>query len=715
MDTDEIHEGLWQLVGAVTLEEDCVEFRSIPDSENRYDAFAVRANRDQVRKAVVRMNTGQFQNWCWGPSPRNIHAQTGATPPVELSRCLYVDIDSDPYTDEKGCTVDAAMGYLSDQGVLTPTAVVNSGHGVHLYWALEEPISSESEWKAAQKELRERLKGDTSVSDWRRILRVPGYLNVKPERGEPVLCQLVFVDTDLRYRLRDLVASCKPVQASDAPPSEPKRPRGVLTAWEDYNARGDLVADLVSVGWSLLANPVNSKSGGRQQALRRPGKPAGTLSATYNGSVLFVFSDAAPGFEPLKGYSKFYAYAHAVHGGNMRLALRTLNMRGFGADAGAYAKVQKSGSISSTIERKAVQKPTAPELEVNVETGELRLVDATSVTLGQFLETAGPVAPEIIPRMLRRGEVMNLIGSPKTRKSFLAMQIILTYAAGKSMFELFPSCTPGSALLYDNELTRGVLRHRFVEVSREMRLNPAEMPIYVESARGKGESLIGLIPRLKAEYQGKGLGLIVLDAFYKLIPVGYDENDNAMMTHLFNSLDSLATELNCAVIVIHHTSKGLQLAKSVTDMGAGAGSMARAADTHAVLRKHQDENCLVLDAAVRSFEPFKPLGLRMGGYKAVFDEAIDVRRLEGVRQKDLDKDAEKSAEKTKASELYERFLERVAQLGETFNPNKRNKRALQSQIGRAMGTTDRASGKLVDRWIATRVLPADVWDRGGSE
>jgi len=717
MDTEEIHEGLWQLVGALTEEGDCVEFRSIPDAQNRYDTFAIRATKDELRQAVLRMNTGQYTNWCWGPSPRNLEAQTGPTPPVELSRCLYVDIDSDPYTGEKGCTVDAAMGFLSDQGVLTPTAVVNSGHGVHLYWALEEPIRTEAAWKASQKELRERLRGDTSVSDWRRILRVPGYLNVKPERGEPVPCTLVFVDTDLRYRLEDLMASCKPVEASDAPPrtrtglEAAGEPAGVLTVWEDYNARGDLVGDLVEVGWSVLPNPVNSKGGGRQQALRRPGKPVGTLSATFNGTVFYVFSDAAPGFEPLKGYSKFYAYAQAVHGGNMRLAMRAANMRGFGSASKHSTGVANSGSLTSTFETKTVAKRSGPELEVNMGTGELRLVDETATTLGRFLETAGPVAPEIIPRMLRRGEVMNLIGSPKTRKSFLAMQMILTYAAGKSMFDLFPSCTPGSALLYDNELTRGILRHRFIEVSKEMGVNPSEIPIYVESARGRAESLNVVIPRLKREYQGKGLGLIVLDAFYKLLPLGYDENDNAMMTELFNGLDSLATDLNCAVIVIHHTSKGLQVSKSVTDMGSGAGSMARAADTHAVLRKHQEENCLVLDAAVRSFEPFKPIGLRMGSYKAVFDESIDVKKLEGARQKDV----EKSVESVEAGELYERFTQAVAKRGERFNAYKRNKKAAAAQIKRALGLTGRASEDLLERWIACGILPSDVWNPDTSE
>ncbi len=43
-----------------------------------------------------------------------------------------------------------------------------------------------------------------------------------------------------------------------------------------------------------------------------------------------------------------------------------------------------------------------------------------------------------------------------------------------------------------------------------------------------------------------------------------------------------------------------QAGKAITDVGAGAGSQSRATDTHLILRPHEEKNCAVLDAAVRS-------------------------------------------------------------------------------------------------------------------
>ena len=58
--------------------------------------------------------------------------------------------------------------------------------------------------------------------------------------------------------------------------------------------------------------------------------------------------------------------------------------------------------------------------------------------------------------------------------------------------------------------------------------------------------------------------VIVLDAFYRFLPKGKDENDNATITSLYNALDEYASTLGCSFILIHHSSKGMQ-----SDNGVG--------------------------------------------------------------------------------------------------------------------------------------------------
>jgi hypothetical protein len=104
--------------------------------------------------------------------------------------------------------------------------------------------------------------------------------------------------------------------------------------------------------------------------------------------------------------------------------------------------------------------------------------------------------------------------------------------------------------------------------------------------------------------------LIILDAWYRALPQGISENDNEDITRLYNLIDSITDRLQAAWVNVHHATKGNQSEKRVTDVGSGAGAQSRCADSHIVLRAHQEENAVVLEAAVRSFAPVEPLPLR---------------------------------------------------------------------------------------------------------
>jgi hypothetical protein len=96
---------------------------------------------------------------------------------------------------------------------------------------------------------------------------------------------------------------------------------------------------------------------------------------------------------------------------------------------------------------------------------------------------------------------------------------------------------------------------------------------------------------------------------YKLLGDA-DENANKDMGGIYTTLDQIAEQLDCAIVAVHHASKGNQSGKAVTDVGSGAGTQSRSADTHLVLRQHEEPNVVVLEAAVRSFKPFDPVCIR---------------------------------------------------------------------------------------------------------
>ncbi len=201
---------------------------------------------------------------------------------------------------------------------------------------------------------------------------------------------------------------------------------------------------------------------------------------------------------------------------------------------------------------------------------------------------------------------MNLIGGPKARKSFFMMQLLLSVASGLPF--LGRATRQGRVLLIDNELRGDDLSRRAQAMADAMGLDWHNATRNIEMMLLRGQ--LADLNAIKAELSHIPAGtyrLVGLDALYKAMPRTADENSNSDMTAAFITLDSIAETQDCAMVGNHHASKGAQHAKSVTDMGAGAGAQSRSADVHAVLREHEDPDTCVLAAVVRSQAPIEPV------------------------------------------------------------------------------------------------------------
>ena len=210
----------------------------------------------------------------------------------------------------------------------------------------------------------------------------------------------------------------------------------------------------------------------------------------------------------------------------------------------------------------------------------------------------------VIHGLLRKGETMNIIASPKVGKSFLAGGLAWSIAQGETWLGFDTS--PGKVLLIDNELHPETISARHGAIANAMGIDSSfNAMVDVLPLRGFACGVQELSRFIESE-AGK-YALIVIDALYRTLPSGISENDNAQMTQIYNHLDRFAAELDCAVIVIHHSSKGDQANKDVTDMGSGAGAIARAADTHLSIRPHEELGFAVLEARTRSFKAPEPV------------------------------------------------------------------------------------------------------------
>jgi len=123
--------------------------------------------------------------------------KSGKKQDVGYISTLWLDID-----EKDGTPKDEALKLLREW-IHKPSYIIDSGHGIHAYWVLREPVepSEFSRVEAVNRALAHKFNGDMSVVDIARIMRVPGSLNVKEK---PFLPVTILETNPFRYELDDL-------------------------------------------------------------------------------------------------------------------------------------------------------------------------------------------------------------------------------------------------------------------------------------------------------------------------------------------------------------------------------------------------------------------------------------------------------------------------------------------------------------------------------
>jgi hypothetical protein len=114
--------------------------------------------------------------------------------------CLHADIDF-AKVDMEPDTILVRLGQLP----CLPSKIVNSGHGHHCYWLLNEAEAATPELisrvESLLRKLADVIGGDPACAEVARLMRLPGSYNTK--NGDRILVQVI-VDRPLRYELDDL-------------------------------------------------------------------------------------------------------------------------------------------------------------------------------------------------------------------------------------------------------------------------------------------------------------------------------------------------------------------------------------------------------------------------------------------------------------------------------------------------------------------------------
>jgi hypothetical protein len=531
---------------------------------------------------------------------------------VEAIVSLHLDVDAGK--NDKYLTPSAIIDILTDKMPLQPSGIIQTNGddgGFHAYWLLDEPfyITTEADRKRCQdistrwlNELRFHAKPGNidGTANLDRVLRPVGSLRTSGNRVRA----LIWNDSR-RHKLEDFHVPDRspPKQAYDSKPFNGASP---IEKYLDASGLNSVEAILQGQGYEDVGRAFWRRPGSES------GAPTGEIYYTDGKQGFTVKSGAA---DPLSCENQDGStgnwYSVAALWVSFHCGVDASNNRNPNAwkQAAEFCKRwlddRKPKADTSHIERQTTQQADDRASGEGKSESEQPVVFSFS----QLTESYPNKRKPIIDGLLRVGETMNVIGASKAGKSWLITGLLLSVATGRQWLGHYVERQ--KVLLIDNELHKEELSSRVKRVAMALQIDASELDGWFDvlPLRGRLMDIRG-IHGVLSKVKQNDYRLIALDAFYRVLPTGMSENDNAAMADIYNHLDAIAGELDCSVVLNHHSSKGDQSSKSVTDVGSGAGSISRAADSHLIIRPHELEGCAVLEGVCRSFAPPEPRTIR---------------------------------------------------------------------------------------------------------
>lgn len=208
-----------------------------------------------------------------------------------------------------------------------------------------------------------------------------------------------------------------------------------------------------------------------------------------------------------------------------------------------------------------------------------------------------PLAEPLIDSVLREGELGLLVGAAKTKKTWIALDLCLSCTTG-TLWMQGMAVQPCPVLYVDAEASPAVVgdRLRMLSIDRHAR---AEHDLRILATRGQAPRSIGAACEMLANgIAQSGARLAVVDTLSAYFPME-NENDNAEATAVMSQIVHVCEEMQCAILLVHHTPKGGGAGRAAIDAAAGAGAFTRRVDTALAVREEDGE--IYMDVRARSF------------------------------------------------------------------------------------------------------------------
>jgi hypothetical protein len=213
------------------------------------------------------------------------------------------------------------------------------------------------------------------------------------------------------------------------------------------------------------------------------------------------------------------------------------------------------------------------------------VVDSPTYSVNELLDLDTPISKMLIKDVVSEAGASLIVGSPKSGKTLLAVQIAISVASGVPFCGEFPVYTPGAALIveYDDPAGVGSIK----DIVAASRVKVRDIPLYT---RAKVPYELGpdFISWLGDEIARLSLRVVVLDSYTSLRGTRVKGGDVVKAEQIdMKALDALGKRLRCAILVIHHGSKAAS-GLDWTMNAAGSFAMIAATDSQIHVSRYPD-------------------------------------------------------------------------------------------------------------------------------
>lgn len=493
-----------------------------------------------------------------GILPRATHGG-GKAKDVNGGQVLFVDFD--------GCTVEEANEACTSLGVLPPTMVVFTGHGVHCFWKLDR-WTEKALWQELEHQVVEYFLAqpqtealiDKSVKDPARILRLPGFTNHKPPVAE---AYLVRADHFCMYNPED-IREVFQVQTMDTPldaSSVPKKPALVPSVPAMRPVGGSSLFDRARAYIDKI--PGCSKGGRTNTAFRAACAMVNDFGLNDSDALYLLTQwDQSSNLPPIASdypadeLSKIILHAHR------------------------YAK-KVTGALASAQMAPRVQECSQVDLSSIINgspsTGQNVLNQGESSLWGNQVKSFSEINMDdftfvpIVEGLLIERSLNLLYGGPGTLKTMLTLDLIVQGAIGGAWLPRanrfnFPS--PVCSLIVENDTGRVSIFQRLSALAKARNAQEPALkkihtllfpePPFNGSNQGHFKELEKVIRKTKAK-------IIIIDC---LAGIFTEVDENSSETgNIVASFKGVAERTDSAILLIHHQSKsgGYRGSSSIKD------------------------------------------------------------------------------------------------------------------------------------------------------